>query len=460
MTLTSRIEFLDPALIVVSREARQRQETLDISDLLPSIERRGVIHPILINSALELIAGERRLLCCKKLGVLVPCRFAEDIGTIEHQLIEAEENFKRKDLSWQEQVRAVAKIHALFCTTDPDWTMAETAEAISLSLGTVSMYLSVNAELSGDGRLEEAGTVREAYNTIKRKEARQAGNELEELLTMGSPEEPTLFETLVESALPAGPFPAPVAEAPAPPSPLPNSPELCIQHLSFLDWAQSYSGKKFNLIHCDFPFGANMFGGEQGRGAERSEDYSDEKEVYFELLDCFCKNFENFASFSCHVMFWLSFPHFEATRAMFRNHLPSLEMVRHPLIWHKTDNAGIIADARRDPRHVYEMALLFRRGGRNVVKSTADAYGAPSDRTLHQSTKPEPMLRHFFSMLCDEYTDLLDPTCGAGSALRAAESLGARSILGLEIDKGHVRLARQALANARALREANSRLEL
>jgi len=42
-------------------------------------------------------------------------------------------------------------------------------------------------------------------------------------------------------------------------------------------------------------------------------------------------------------------------------------------------------------------------------------------------------------MFVDENTTLLDPTCGSGSALRAAESLGARHVLGLEKDEEYAK---------------------
>jgi predicted RNA methylase len=54
------------------------------------------------------------------------------------------------------------------------------------------------------------------------------------------------------------------------------------------------------------------------------------------------------------------------------------------------------------------------------------------------------------SMLVDEYTFCLDPTCGSGSALRAAESLGATRILGLESDYAYCEAARKALREARS----------
>jgi DNA modification methylase len=71
------------------------------------------------------------------------------------------------------------------------------------------------------------------------------------------------------------------------------------------------------------------------------------------------------------------------------------------------------------------------------------------------SEKPEPMLRHFFGMLVDENTVMLDPTCGSGSALRAAESLGAKYVLGLESNEEFADRAREALAQFRTLRKAD-----
>ena len=67
----------------------------------------------------------------------------------------------------------------------------------------------------------------------------------------------------------------------------------------------------------------------------------------------------------------------------------------------------------------------------------------------HLSPKPEPVLRHFFKMLIDEHSVVLDPTCGSGTALCAAKSLGAAHILGIEIDKDYAERASIALEEAR-----------
>ena len=155
---------------------------------------------------------------------------------------------------------------------------------------------------------------------------------------------------------------------------------------------------------------------------------------------------------SAHMIFWFSMEYYYETLTFFEKNAPSLDFQRFPLIWHKTDNKGILPDPRRGPRRVYETAFLVARGDRPIVRAVSNAYGAPKGSGDHQSEKPEPMLRHFFQMVVDENTRLLDPTCGSGSSLRAAESLGAKHTLGLEINPEFASTARSALRKFRTLR--------
>ena len=96
--------------------------------------------------------------------------------------------------------------------------------------------------------------------------------------------------------------------------------------------------------------------------------------------------------------------------------------------------------------------FVASRGDRSITRAVSNIYGAPTVKDTHQSEKPEPMLRHFFQMFVDENTRLLDPTCGSGSALRAAESLGAKYVLGLEVNPDFAEGARIALRKFRNLR--------
>lgn len=466
MSITNYTELVEISTIIVERSERQRKELpeRDQASLVGSIRRNGLINPIIVaRDGLVLKAGERRLEACKALGwsqILV--RWAEDLSDIDSQILELEENLKRLDLDWQDQVRSIGRIHKLFQAKDLDWTMGETAAECNLTLGTVSMYLKVFAEL-GEERILTAGTVREAYNTLGRRDARAAGEALQEILET--------TQEMMERPLPAA---APLAEETAPGpgttiagpigggsnvvklDPKPFGPgrvspvEQTILHETFPKWVEKYKGKPFNLVHCDFPYGIELFAGPQA-GGERHGQYGDSKDLYFQLLSCLLQNINKIMSNSGHMVFWFG-GHEDETRRMFQDLAPSLVVWKHKLIWHKSDNAGIASNATMGPRHVYEQALLVSRGNRQIVRVVADLYPCPTDKRFHVSTKPEPMLKHFFSMLVDENTSLFDPTCGGGSAIRVAEELGAARCLGMDIDEQVVGTARVALRNARTLR--------
>lgn len=467
--------YIPLELIEIVRDERQRAKIVT-SSLRESIAKRGVLQAIIVEELPEgaarpyrLIAGERRLTASIELGYAgIPARLLSDLTPSEAQLIELEENIKREDLPWQDLVRAIGKIHRLL--GEPP--LAATADAIGGSVPWISLMLTVESAIDEE-RIAASGSAREAYNLLVRRKQREDEDGLEALIGVlaGEPvaqpqPQPMEFvegelmlpqtrETLTRDELTSGfttPSARPVALAPAL--------SKTILHESFLHWAPKYSGEKFNLIHCDFPYGVGLFSSNGVRtgdarsqmGRDGSEAYSDRPDDYFGLLDCLLTNLDRLLSVSGHVIFWYSEKHGAETRAEFAKRASSLVLQPFPLIWVKSDNAGIASDVRLGPRHVYETALMATRGRRPVVEVRADAYSAPTDKRWHVSAKPEPMLRHFFGMLVDGSTRLLDPTCGSGSAVRAAESLNARSALGLEIDETTCGNARMALRQARILR--------
>jgi hypothetical protein len=393
------------------------------------------------------------LTACKNLGHQdILCRFAQDLSEIEEQIIELEENIKRKDLPWPDLVAAVSRVHSLHLALDPDWTQQQTGEVLSLTQGHISMYLKIAPEMADD-RVNGAATVRSAHEVLLRREQRAMGDALQELLD--TPDSPTVTSATVNFSgvltTPGGLTVQQAGEPFRPPSIIP--PEDSILNRSFLEWAPLYSGPKFSFIHCDFPYGIEFASGPQGLGAE-STVYQDSKDIYKNLLECLCKNLDRLMSVSGHMMFWYSAKQQQLTLESFARLAPSLSFSVFPLIWFKSDNAGIASDPRHGPRHVYETCLFATRGKRPIIKVASDAYSAPTDKRLHASCKPEPMLKHFMQMVVDEHSTMLDPTCGSASSLRAAESLGARYVLGLEISADSCYLARQALLMARRARRA------
>ena len=81
-------------------KSRIRIDTGDISDLMESISKYGLLNPITVTEEFELLAGYRRLEACKALGMTeIDCNVVNVQSDIDRLLIEADENLTRKDLT-------------------------------------------------------------------------------------------------------------------------------------------------------------------------------------------------------------------------------------------------------------------------------------------------------------------------------------------------------------------------
>ena len=450
MDESAQFTFVDPQSIIFDDSKRQRSSP-DPGDLVDSIRRIGIINPIIVHRSLDLIAGRRRLAAALQLEMpLVPVRFYDQLSVIEAKILELEENLKRSDLPWRDMTRAIADLHGLYLLQDHNWTQARTARALGISESLLTFHLRVMEDFTSPS-IANAPTVNAAYNILSRKDSRATGDALAEIMEAGA----SLFAEPVPVGLlePQGSPPATLLSLQPPPRPEDSD----ILHADFLEWAPSYQGHRFNFIHCDFPFGINFNSGERS-GRDKWVSYQDDPEIYWRLIRCLCTNLDRLMAPSAHLMFWFSMEHYQETIECFQKLAPTLAFQKFPLIWVKSDNVGILPDQKRGPRRVYETALIASREDRLIVKAVSNAHSAPTDKQHHISTKPQPVLAQFFQMFVDENTRLLDPTCGSGSSLRAAEAIGARSVLGLEIEEEHAVNARSALRQFRALRALEKKL--
>ncbi len=90
--------------IKVDENVRIRKEVGDLQQLEDSIQKVGLLNPIVIDETGELIAGYRRLFACKNLGmaeieVTVIDMAGDKMGKLE---VELAENFHRKDFTPEE----------------------------------------------------------------------------------------------------------------------------------------------------------------------------------------------------------------------------------------------------------------------------------------------------------------------------------------------------------------------
>lgn len=102
-------------LDAIDTKDRIRSDMGDIDALATSIQSVGLIQPIILNRQNKLIAGERRLRALKKLGLKellhgVHFIYNDEQDSLRLKAMEVEENVKRKQLSWQEEVLAKKRL--------------------------------------------------------------------------------------------------------------------------------------------------------------------------------------------------------------------------------------------------------------------------------------------------------------------------------------------------------------
>jgi ParB/RepB/Spo0J family partition protein len=407
---------------------RQRKDIPDayIQSLADSIRRRGLIHPIVVQRDHTLVAGECRLRAHRLLGYdSIAVQYVDEVSLEELELLELEENVKRKALTWQEEVAAVARYHEMQRELNDSWSMEATAEELGIGENVVYRHLVITRNLDVP-EVAEASCLSVAYNFASRREERAKTNTKRELVKDIQKVLPKTAPEVEAASLP----PAPAVRAE-------------ILHTSAFDWFAAPTLLNVNFIHCDFPYGVNIGNRSGQSGAKNMGGYDDSEDVYWSLIDGMLEHQDRFLAPSAHLMFWFSMKFYQPTvdrftAAGWRVFLPLL-------IWAKSDNAGILSDPHRVPRNTTETAILASRGDRKIVKAVANAYVGKTTKEFHMSEKPHAMLSHFFRMFVDESTVMLDPTAGSGMAVRVASEMGAKRALGLEMNADYAADARRNL---------------
>jgi len=97
--------------VVVTR--RFREDLGDLEALKESVKRLGFLHPIGVTKDNRLVYGRRRLEVAKQLGwQRIPCIIVR-LSDMEQKVAELEENLRRKDLNWVEEVKAKKELDRL-----------------------------------------------------------------------------------------------------------------------------------------------------------------------------------------------------------------------------------------------------------------------------------------------------------------------------------------------------------
>lgn len=90
---------------------RIREDMGNIRELAESMQRYGLIHPVVLDANRNLVAGGRRLEAARNLGwTEVEVRFLGELSDRERRYIELEENVRRKDLTEYERSQRLMEL--------------------------------------------------------------------------------------------------------------------------------------------------------------------------------------------------------------------------------------------------------------------------------------------------------------------------------------------------------------
>lgn len=209
------------------RENRQRKDLGNIVELATSLQENGQISPILVKPAEEpgkwvLVAGERRCTAARALswteiegidhvrldGKELPVAGLTDL---QLQILEYEENVRRKDINWKEACCALARLHLLkqlehgFAPahggkSDSAWTERKMADFTGYDRSQVHYMLAVAKELerSPDSPIHECKNYTEAFTYLAERALKEVEKEKERRRQLANP---TIFVPEIEPLL-------------------------------------------------------------------------------------------------------------------------------------------------------------------------------------------------------------------------------------------------------------------
>ena len=406
-------------------EDRDRTEFGNIEALAFGIKKHGQIAPIVVSKldplkpapngkVYRLIAGERRTRACLFNGSSqIEAILWEDSDELVHAEIELEENMNRKDLTWQEQVKAVAKLDEIKRKKYGDsqsgdtygqaWGLQDTATSLGVSVGMASQDIQLAKDLESMPVI--AAQVSNLPKTAARKVIKQA-------------KEKKLLEKQIEN------------------KELDLNPSILLGNCC--DLVKDLEDKSVDLWITDPPFAVKKISdaAEQYGYNETKTNVGDEdimRATYNILIP------EMFRALKpgAHVyMFYGSAWHTELL-SMLR--IAGFEMDDIPLIWDKTRASVMPRDFHYSSSYepiLFGMKPPRTRPLKKPVKNILTFPAIAGQKRVHPLQRPEELLNLLIENSSLPGQVVVDTFAGSGSTIMSAMKLKRKGI-GFEIDEGN-----------------------
>ena len=396
---------------------RFRKDFGDIESLATSISSKGLLHPVIVDDKTkQLIAGERRLQAHKMLGLEeIEVKFLKDIDDVTRKEIEIEENLKRKDFTWQEEVAAKMALDAIkrrqygaaVKGQVGGWGLRETGEALGQSTATVSQDITLAKALEQFPDLKKLRTKDSAFKELQKIRERAVRGELAKRSRI-----------TVDTSV--------------------------IKNVDALAGLKALAAESVDLGLTDPPFGVNLDA--SGKiNITWSEVYADDAYDVLEKIRLVMKEYYRVLKQNTHMYVFFGTQHYTQMLQMLID--SGFEVNPIPLIWNKTTGGSgasptcwVVA---------YESCFHCMKGRRSLFKATSDVLTfnrKPAQSKIHPCEKPRALLRKIVEASSEPGDLVVDAYAGSASTLLAALECN-RNALGFEKSKTHYDTACQAVAD-------------
>lgn len=387
-------------------ENRQRRE-IDgekLSELMESIQRNGLLHPIIVRDGNILVVGERRLRAFANLeGLGESIRFgseswapgtipAVDFGSLSPlaaEEAELEENIRRVDLSVQEKISATGRLASLRREQSkllgrPLPSVAEIAEEVRGS-GRGRQHEDTRRELILSQYLDKpeiakAKSLDEAWKALKRGEQVQRNIEL---------------AARVGDTLRASSHVLIKADA--------------------IEWMKAQQSEQFDVICTDPPYGmgAHNFGDADGRLVSQTHAYDDSVEAWRSLMGVCAKEWYRLGKGQAHLYVCCDIDRFQELKNILSDE--GWECHRTPIVNIKKDGSRV-PWPQHGPQRKWELVLYAMKGRKPVTKIYPDYMETLGDDNLgHGAQKPVSMYLNLLTRSVAPGDRVLDTFAGTGT---------------------------------------------
>ena len=383
---------------------RRRQDYENIPELAASIERIGLIHPIVLDQDNNLVVGGRRLRAYIYLGLdEIEVTYKNDLTELDLRIMELEENIERDDLTWHEKIISRKEIHELKMEQhkgdkDKDgyetegWTQEHTAELLNISPGTLADNLSHAEVIEQIPELKDLPTEKESKQVLK-DYSRQI--KIQDMLDDGTLALPTDFD--FKAAYMIGDAIAGMSKLPA-------------EHPSIL------------FAEVDTPYGVDL-----NKLREDRINYEEWDEEEFDQLtyEAAAFTYQALAPDSWCI-WWFAWVHYEEVKATLAK--VGFILDRVPIVWNKSGRKNTSSRPDLYLARGYEQCFVCRKGNPNLPgagRSNVFNYPPPDKgERIHPTQRPVGLIRD----LCRTFTipgaTILSPFLGSGNTIISAYQEG------------------------------------